>query len=135
MKSLVNGTFLTLFLTQICFAQWFWENPLPAGNDLNDVFMFDSSFGIAVGTFGTILKTSDGGENWTLIPTGRTDEFKGVFLISSTEGFVTGSSGSILKTTDGGENWIPVASGTTNSLNDVFFSDENKGTIVGDMGE
>ncbi|MCH8020445.1 hypothetical protein IH785_11345, partial [candidate division KSB1 bacterium] len=41
--------------------EWFWQNPLPQGNLLNDIHFFDEFSGIAVGEFGTILRTTDGG--------------------------------------------------------------------------
>ena len=37
-------------------AQWFWQNPLPQGNDLYSVDFIDSNFGWIVGYYGTILK-------------------------------------------------------------------------------
>lgn len=42
-------------------AQWFWQNPLPTGNSLNDVSFSDPQHGFIVGDAGTILYTSDGG--------------------------------------------------------------------------
>ncbi len=54
MKSLLNGTIITLFLTQICSAQWFWQNPLPQGNTLRSVKFISPTTGWAVGDYGTI---------------------------------------------------------------------------------
>ena len=125
----------SLFLFQpFAFSQWFWESPKPCGNDLNDVSFFGTSFGIAVGSYGTIVKTTDGGLEWTLISTGLINELNGVSLFSPTDGIVVGSSGVILKTTDGGDSWFPVSSGTTLSLNAVCFLNESYGTAVGDDG-
>ena len=47
------------------FAQqnWQWVNPLPQGNDLNDVIFVDINEGWTVGDVGTILHTTDGGWN------------------------------------------------------------------------
>ena len=55
------------FLLTISFqinAQWFWQNPLPQGNTLLDMSFVNQNLGWAVGYNGTILKTTDGGENW-----------------------------------------------------------------------
>jgi len=42
-------------------AQWFWQNPLPQGNNLYSVDFIDSDLGWTVGSYGTILKTTNGG--------------------------------------------------------------------------
>ena len=42
----------------VCNAQWYWQNPLPCGNSLNDVCFVDANIGIAVGDLGTIVKTT-----------------------------------------------------------------------------
>ena len=46
------------FLITISFqinAQWFWQNPLPQGNNLNAVEFVDANTAWAVGDAGTIL--------------------------------------------------------------------------------
>ena len=45
---------------------WVWQNPLPQGNPLFSIdFTKDKETGYAVGADGTILRTIDGGFNWT----------------------------------------------------------------------
>ena len=64
MKKIV---FVLAFLFSISFqikAQWFWQNPLPQGNNLLDVFFIDENTGWAVGVKGSIIHTTDGGESW-----------------------------------------------------------------------
>jgi photosystem II stability/assembly factor-like uncharacterized protein len=46
-------------------AWWFWQNPKPTGNTLRSVCFIDSTTGYAVGDLGTLLKTTDGGLNWS----------------------------------------------------------------------
>jgi photosystem II stability/assembly factor-like uncharacterized protein len=43
---------------------WFWQYPKPQGNDLRDIYIFDSLKAIAVGALGTVIKTYDGGITW-----------------------------------------------------------------------
>ena len=43
---------------------WFWQNPTPQGNYLNDVKFISPNTGWAVGSLGTIIKTTNGGANW-----------------------------------------------------------------------
>ena len=51
-------------------GDWIWQNPLPTGNDLNEVWGSGSSDVFAVGDYGTIvhwtLLCEDAGDNlWT----------------------------------------------------------------------
>ncbi len=50
------------------FAQsdWSWRNPLPQGNALHAVASLDDLTAVAVGTAGTIMRTADGGESWSV---------------------------------------------------------------------
>ena len=51
---------------------WYWQNPLPQGNTLNGVFFTDANTGTAVGDVGTIIRTTNGGTNWTCQSSGTT---------------------------------------------------------------
>ena len=77
---------------------WFWQNPLPQGNDLNDVYFLDSSTGFAVGYCGTIIKTMNGGEDWEVLNSGVFDDFYGVFFANYNYGMAVGTNGVIIKT-------------------------------------
>lgn len=75
---------------------------------------FDTQNGIAVGEFGSVYTTDDGGENWLpkeeLIPN---DFFPlAVDFVDSQHGWVGGSSGVIFHTEDGGSTWVKEETGT-----------------------
>ena len=53
--------------------QWVWQNRLPQGNTLQDFSFGDANNGFAVGARGTIIKTTDRGNNWQVI-TGETED-------------------------------------------------------------
>ena len=129
-KSFLQILLLHLLITQICFAQWFWQNPLPQGNGLSSVKFISSSVGWAVGDYGTILKTTDGGTTWTFQSSGTTNYLGSVFFTDANNGTVVGSDGTILRTLDGGQNWISQSSGTTHGITGVWFTDANTGTAV-----
>ena len=72
--------------------------------------------GWAVGTEGTILKTTDGGTTWTRKNSNTTQTLKAVQIISTggsdttyhypdTVGYAVGAGGTVTKTTDGGSTW------------------------------
>jgi hypothetical protein len=75
-KTLLLTLFFFLLVTQLCFAQWFWQNPLPQGNTLNAVDFVSPSIGWAVGYYGTILRTTDGGTTWNSQTSGTTDNLR-----------------------------------------------------------
>ena len=56
----------TLLISQNILSQsgWYWQNPYPQPNELNDLFFIDANVGWAVGNYGTMLYSSDGGATW-----------------------------------------------------------------------
>ena len=57
--------FLTILLIQfdtVAQEGWFWQNPLPQGNSLHDVHIFDDNSAIAIGNTGTIININSGGQ-------------------------------------------------------------------------
>ena len=151
MKKLYDLVFI-LFLTIELHPQdgWFWQNPLPAGNTLRDVCFVDENNGIAVGEAGTIIHTSNGGENWTIQSSGTTLKLNGVYFVDDNNGWVVGGdefskidsvaggteysvidSSVILHTSNAGLTWVIQNCGSTIPLNDVCFLDNNIGVAVG----
>src|SRR4029078_12326424 len=66
-------------------AQWVWQKPLPQGNPLNAVSFTAASNGTAVGEVGTILRTTDGGANWTIQTSGYEGTGMSLFGVSLTD--------------------------------------------------
>ena len=50
-------------------AQWEMRYPAQPTNGINDMFFLDQSVGYAVNGSGSILKTTDGGEHWSIFKT------------------------------------------------------------------
>jgi len=61
-------------------GQWVWQNPLPQGNTLQDFSFIDTNNGFAVGASATILRTTDGGNNWDILASDTNDDLYGVSL-------------------------------------------------------
>jgi photosystem II stability/assembly factor-like uncharacterized protein len=80
---------------------WAWGNPLPQGNVLRAVD-FAGGRGYAVGDFGTVLRTDDGGTNWSGIRTGTIDDLSKLRVIDATT-FVAGGGCTLLRSDDGGQ--------------------------------
>jgi len=101
---------------------------------LNAVFFTSSEVGYTVGTFGTILKTTDGGEIWEPQTSGTPNTLLSVYFTSPQTGFAVGMNGTILKTYNGGDNWMVQTSGTTAHLRSICFTSENMAYITGNTG-
>ncbi len=67
-----NGKFMQylLLLMLLLYGQvpaqtgWEWQNPLPQGNLLRSVELFDSANAVIVGGGGSIMKTTNNGLTW-----------------------------------------------------------------------
>ena len=120
---------------------WLWQNPLPQGNDLNDVAFVDAAHGWAVGMGGVILATNDGGVTWSVqrpaesanpFPFGCT--LHAVTFVDLQRGWAVGDAGVILTTSDGGQHWTEQDSGDQafdTDLCAITFIDSAHGWAVG----
>ena len=78
---------------------WFWGSPQPQGNSLTDL-EFAGSRGYAVGGFGTILRTDNGGDTWVGLRSGVTTPLNEVTMVGSDTVIVAG--GCVLRRSDNG---------------------------------
>jgi photosystem II stability/assembly factor-like uncharacterized protein len=112
---------------------WHWLNPLPRGETLNDVDIAPDNANVAyaVGDFGCVLKSYDGGVNWTLksppYPT-TIPNLHAVSVVSSSMAWVAGENGYIARTTDGGGSWVQqVSTLTDGDISGIFFLNQWEG--------
>ena len=103
-KTFLQISFFFLLATQICFGQWFWQNLLPTGNYLRSVKFISSEIGWTVGAGGTIIKTTDGGDNWIQQASGTTNNLYGLCFTDINNDTAVGDDGTILRTKDSGTN-------------------------------
>jgi photosystem II stability/assembly factor-like uncharacterized protein len=114
--------------------------PGPENADLvckaRKVFFLDRETGWVLGMYGTMMKTTDGGETWrgsTIADVG----LNGIYFIDHDKGWVVGREGKIFRTADGGETWErAIFSGTPQNtdLYEVRFLNETLGFILGYCG-
>jgi photosystem II stability/assembly factor-like uncharacterized protein len=101
--------------------------------DLTAVYFPNSLNGCAVGWFGTILTTNDGGENWKEVSFSMNKKnYTSVFFPTQNTGYIGGWDGTLLKTTDGGEKWTSKTSGIQTDIESIYFTDELTGYAVGE---
>ena len=97
---------------------WTWANPLPQGNDLEDVILAGGQF-VAVGDYGTI-RTSPDGVNWTTQDSGTSNNLSGVAWDGS-KLIAVGASATILSSVDG-ITWNSIDVGLITNLNKIVWS-------------
>jgi trimeric autotransporter adhesin len=83
--------------------------------------------------FDGVLKTTDGGDNWTMnpVPSGT---MLAMHFFNENEGFVAGLNGIIYFTDDSGATFTPASSPTFRIIYNMAFADRNTGWLVGDRG-
>ncbi len=80
--------------------------------------------GYISGSSGTVLKTTDGGANWSSVSIPNiTTNFLALYFVSGSQGYVAGGNpNKIYTTTDGGANWTDAGSGgSIAQINSIFF--------------
>jgi photosystem II stability/assembly factor-like uncharacterized protein len=60
-----------------------------------------------------IARSTDAGQNWSLVHDQAGGPLESVTMATSSIGFAVGAGGLVLRSIDGGQNWSAVASGTT----------------------
>ena len=98
-------------------------------NDLYASNFLDTATGFAVGSNGLILKTTNGGNNWSSISSGTTNELRSIYFANNTIGYIAGRYGTFLKTTNGGSNWFSMPTGNSYSYWSVCFTSIDTGYI------
>ncbi len=131
MKNIICLPLLLLIFTA-GFAQWEWQVPLPQGNSLLSVWPLDAQNVVAVGGYGTVLRTSDGGNSWQINHRiqGWSGALTSLHFIDSLRGWCVGAN-HLFSTTDGGYSWENHNLSAGFEAWSVIFTDANHGWIAG----
>lgn len=110
-----------------------WRNPLPGAQDLRTLD-FEDGLGVAGGAGGTILRTEDGGTNWSFAANPSIAAIRDIDLADSRTGFAGCDSGILLKSTDAGKTWNPILNLGGRPMMALHFLDKDTGFVVADAG-
>ena len=127
------GEFGHVLLSDNNGETWRQAASVPTRNTLVGVTFIDNQTGYAVGHAATIMKTSDGGDNWTLQYNERRGETPlfAVYFADAQNGIAVGGFSYTFETNNGGESWTQRAlvedSYDDFHLNDLFT--DKKGNI------
>ncbi len=90
----------------------------------------DNLLGLAVGTGGIILRTTDVGLTWTTILIENTNQYNDVHFLNEQTVFVVGTLGRVYRSQNGGLNWTRITPGTSASLFSIVFITPDVGYIT-----
>ena len=110
-----------------------WTDVYTGTTTLSEMHFVDANIGYAVGN-ALVIKTIDGGQNWTALTTGDLHLYYGVHFFDANHGIVVGTNGTIIYTSDGGNTWLVQSSGTTEHLKDVRMLSATSAVVIGDNG-
>ena len=104
-------------------------------DNLFSVDFVDKSHGWAAGYYGTILKTKDGGKNWTHISLPNTDLIRRIQFLDKDYGWLVTHRGRIMSSDDGGTTWKTRYSEDNQiNLRNIKFLGNRVGWAVGHEG-
>ncbi|MBN2008961.1 T9SS type A sorting domain-containing protein [candidate division KSB1 bacterium] len=134
-------TFMSLWLMlavsiNSVYSQGDWKllSPSPTSNQIQGMYFIDGQTGWAVGEYGVILKSIDGGVTWTIKEIPWLFDLADIHFPTEQTGYAIGTDGLIIKSTDGGEHWTQQENFYSNNLNRVLFLDELNGWTIGEKG-
>lgn len=85
---------------------WCWQQPQPDGLATRDVTFVDANNGWLVGDGGLVMRSSDGGANWSRQSVATQSDMNKVRFVDSRTGWLAAAlGGEIWRTNDGGQSW------------------------------
>ncbi|MFH0757538.1 MAG: YCF48-related protein [Bacteroidota bacterium] len=115
-------------------GDYWMEIPGPAEESIYDMKFYNGETGWLAGSYGLIMKTTDGGQSWDLqrhTPSAY-NPLKEIRILDSLHVYVIGDvEGVIYATEDGGITWKENACITNQIFNSLFLLDRNKGFLGG----
>jgi photosystem II stability/assembly factor-like uncharacterized protein len=111
---------------------WTWQNPLPQGNTIYSIALFDENTLTVAGDAGTIMNSTNGGINWQILNTGTINSFRNAeYFQNGLIGYAVGLNSALVKTTDAGNTWTQLEIVPDYYFFAIDFIDENRGFIGG----
>ena len=99
-------------------------------DDLFSVSFGSGKHGWAVGRWGSVLHTADGGNTWEKQNSGVNYTLSSVSFVDEKNGWAVGDQGTIIHTSDGGKTWGKQKSPVAYFLMGISFATKDQGWIV-----
>jgi photosystem II stability/assembly factor-like uncharacterized protein len=101
--------------------------------DFSTCYFINSNTGFAGGSFGNLVKTTNGGLNWNKLTCPDTANIWGIKFMNANTGYMVGDYYSFMKTTNGGLTWSYTSFGDM-AMSAICFTDSNTAYIAGYEG-
>jgi len=133
----IAGSYKTIYYTEDGGENWDIQHPyeLYGHYFLFDIEFYDNMNGCAVGgklmssDTGFIMKTNNGGQDWTELILTNAEEFIKLQYITAEIIWACDRAGKLFKSIDGGVNW-DIHEDSFNNLNDMYFFDESNALTI-----
>lgn len=103
MKKLLFILILSTINTSL-IAQWSWLHPVPQGNNLLRMSFINASTGWAAGEKGAIIKTVNGGNDWTIQYAGTVNDIRAFQFTDASHGWA-GAESDLFYSSNSGQSW------------------------------
>lgn len=120
--------FSLLLLGHSSFAQWRWLHPAPQGNSILKLSFISTSTGWAAGEKGALIKTTNGGQSWTLQYAGIIEDIRELQFTDSLHGFLADRV-SLLTSTNSGNSWNIKYRFPSNIITALYMFDSDSGFV------
>ncbi|HEU4364763.1 MAG TPA: YCF48-related protein [Candidatus Krumholzibacteria bacterium] len=94
----------------------------PVATSLHGVAFASANTGVAVGRYGVVLRTIDGGAGWSPVTSGTSQWLVDIAFADANVGVAVGNAGTVLRSDDAGASWSPVAVPTTGNIMAIAFT-------------
>lgn len=130
---LIGGNLGALFVSLDGGSNWLLRKSGMSIYNIEAVSFFDDNYAVACGSFGTAVRTADGGVTWLTIDPG-TFNYLGLNGVAASEQWhfwIAADGGYLFETRNLGSAWIEHKLDTYVPLNAIAFADSLHGVIVG----
>ncbi len=118
-----------LFIGPDTYSQWF-QLTTNTSETLNDIFFVNPNTGVAAGSNGKIIRTTDAGQNWVSVLSNTTNSLYSLDFPDVLTGYTGGYTGTVLRTLNGGASWSH-RTGCGINIRCVSFISVNTGITAG----
>ncbi|HEY4344896.1 MAG TPA: YCF48-related protein [Parvibaculum sp.] len=120
---------------------WVQAKSVPTQVTLTSVYFVNDKIGFAGGHDSTVIRTDDGGVNWTLAYHNAESQspIMSVWFENENHGFAMGAFSFVIETQDGGKNWtqrsLVAGSQEDSHLNKVFATKQGTVLVAAEFGK